>query len=137
MAIVRRRAHRWWVAFVSVAVAMLANADASAHEMKVEGCCGIVRGVFADRPAEAVVLETACVALPLRPAALRNDDGTTRDKSDHDLWDDFEDDDGSDLLAAAWLREAGRCSITPGSEFSPARIQTGSRTSLKQLHLRC
>jgi hypothetical protein len=136
MAIVRRRAPAWWLAFVSIAVAMLATANASAREMKVEGF-RTVRGVAAARFTDGVVLESGCVVTPLRHAARRNDDGTTRDPSAADLCDDLEDDDGSDLLVAAFLRDANRCSLAPGGESSPARIQTACGTSLRQLHLRC
>ena len=142
----RRSSHRWWVAFASIAGAMLATAGASARE--TVGKCdwavarGIICGGSLTHASDGPALDNSRSVTPLRadaPACLGPcDDGTSQHPRGAELWDDFAaDDDGTDLPLAAWLWDAGHCSIAVQAESALARVETGSATSRSRLHLRC
>jgi len=148
MVIARRLSHRWWVAFASIAGAMLGTADAPAREMASKGDCAVARGIICicggslTRACDGLALDNGRSATPLRPDAPACsgpcDDGTSPHPRHDELWDDFaSDDDGTDVPFTASLWDTGHCAIAVQAESALTRAETGSAIPRSRPHLRC
>jgi len=164
MAIVCRALHRWWVPLITIAVSMLANADAPAREIGGKGACAIQKCLrpWAGRFAMSGIAGDCSAARCTdgfhdsdrsRAGADPRGDGARLDghltmqpgrgsrlRFDADEWGNCTDgDDDTDVPVRTWFRDMVRAMdvILAGRDVRSALIDTLSDFSRMYRRLRC
>jgi hypothetical protein len=147
MTVVRRSPHHCWVLLAINMVAIPAAANASASDIMGGADQNDIpsRARAEQLPSSALSERCSPFCSHKRPVACPrfyraidpSEDGTSRDPSDDELWDDFAADDGDDQPTAAGLHDRGHGSITLKAEVVPPRAQAPAAPSPSRHHLRC